>query len=254
VIKEMFSDKDHMAQLRTSESIPVPLLVTDPAAGPTTEADLSRETLHELEAIIESSLQSYVAIGTALRAIRDGRHYRKDNPRMTFEQYCAERWNFARQTAYDYLKGSLVAENVRASVQSELSLSQAVELASLEPDQQRGIAEAILAAGRSFQEVAVLDLRNIVQDVKSGSSPADAVDFAIGTCAGTRNDDDAVPDPPKVPCRGLVIYGCSVITDCLWAMPRIIPMSCDLWLGNTRIWFSPILPTTSITKATQKII
>jgi DNA modification methylase len=157
------------------------------------------ETLQDLEAVIECSLQSYVEIGTALRAIRDGRLYRKDDPGTTFAQYCLKRWNFARQTAYDYLKGSQVAANVRTSVQFEASLSQAVELASLEPTKQRAVAEAIQAAGRSFQEVAVFDLRNIVQCVKSGSSPAEAVDFAIGTCAGIRNDENAVPDPPEDP-------------------------------------------------------
>jgi DNA modification methylase len=164
-----------MTQQVQPEIVAVPFIVTNPAAGPTTGAVSSVQTLQDLEAVIEGSLESYVEIGNALRAIRDGRLYKMGDLRQTFEQYCAERWSFPRQTAYDYIHASAVAQNVRTSVRTEPSLSQAVALKSLDRAQQRDVAEAIAAEGRSFQEVTISELRQVVQDVGRGRAALDAV-------------------------------------------------------------------------------
>jgi hypothetical protein len=57
----------------------------------------------------------------------------------TFGDYCQKRWSMARQTAYKHIKASVVAENVRSTVQNQPFLTQAVNLASLTPEQQRDV-------------------------------------------------------------------------------------------------------------------
>jgi len=57
----------------------------------------------------------------------------------SFEDYARTRFDMARQTAYDYLHGRTVLENVPSTVHFRPSLTQAVELAVLEPEQQRNV-------------------------------------------------------------------------------------------------------------------
>lgn len=73
----------------------------------------------------------------------------------TFEDYCKQRWGFARRTAYAYLDAASVFENVPTSAQNQPSLSQAVELAVLEPEQQREIASTT-----DFSDTTVRELRD----------------------------------------------------------------------------------------------
>lgn len=56
------------------------------------------ETLGHYEAIIERGLETFVEVGNALLAIRDGRLYREDGY-GTFEDYCRERWSFTSEHA-----------------------------------------------------------------------------------------------------------------------------------------------------------
>ena len=154
---------------------PAPMLVSDWNAN-LQHVDPLRGDLAEQEAIIAGGLQSYEEIGKALRTIRDGRLYRTYC--KTFEQYCLDRWGFKRQTAYDYIKAATVAENVadvRMSVQIDLALSQAVELALLKPAQQREVVDAIFAEGRNLVGLSIFKLRNVVYDVKRGRAASDAV-------------------------------------------------------------------------------
>jgi hypothetical protein len=66
--------------------------------------------------VIQEGQLAYVEVGKALQEIQKGKLYKaKYN---TFEEYCEKRWGFARQTAYDYLTASKVAENVRTCVQT----------------------------------------------------------------------------------------------------------------------------------------
>jgi DNA modification methylase len=200
-----------MAQLNPSETIPVPFLVTDLPAQPTTEADAARgTTLQDLEAIIARGLPSHLEVGRALYEIREGRLYRQWGSGATFESYCAERWGFARQTAYDYISAAVVTENVRTSVHFQPSLSQGVALASLELTHQREVAEAIEAEGRTFDDIPVRDVREIVRKVRSGVSPSLAVHYSTYTKVEVLEREDTIPDPPEDPITqtgGLWILG-----------------------------------------------
>ena len=62
---------------------------------------------------------------------------------QTFEAYCRERWGFKRQTTYDYMYAAEVGENVRSVVQTPPSLTQAMRMAPLEPEQQRNVASRV---------------------------------------------------------------------------------------------------------------
>jgi len=121
---------------------------------------VSGRTIAELEAIIEPGLQTFMEVGSALKEISERRLYREQGF-GTFEEYCEKRWKFARQTAYDYLKAADVADNVRSSVQSLPSFTQARELASLPPERQREVASRV-----DFTTTTVRELKETIKRVK----------------------------------------------------------------------------------------
>lgn len=84
-------------------------------------------SLEELESIIEHGLETFVEVGQALLEIRDGRKYR-DRQFLTFEDYCKERWGFARNRAYQFMEAAAVSKILDTAPTVE---SQARELAPL---------------------------------------------------------------------------------------------------------------------------
>jgi hypothetical protein len=117
---------------------------------------VEQSRLVELEAVVERGLQTFVDVGLALTEIRDGRLYRETH--ATFEEYLERRWEMARRTAYKYIEAAGVALNVPTSAQ--LGLSQAAELASLPPEEQREVAGAI-------EGLTVLEVRQAVREFKA---------------------------------------------------------------------------------------
>lgn len=95
------------------------------------------ERLDALERVIEQGLQTFVDVGMALREIRDNRLYRATHD--TFENYCQERWGWARRYAYYMIDAATAAQNVHncAQIPSPANEAQARPLTRLEPDQQR---------------------------------------------------------------------------------------------------------------------
>ena len=106
-------------------------------------------------------------MGNALAEIRFRRLYRATH--ATFESYCQERWGFKRRTAYTYLDAASVAENVHTCAQNPPSLSQARELAVLEPEQQRAIA-----ATTDFANTTVKQLKGRIDGCVSQNGEQDA--------------------------------------------------------------------------------
>jgi hypothetical protein len=74
--------------------------------------DAEQERLRELEAIVDKGLQPFYEVGQALIEIRDRKLYRQTH--KTFEAYCKEKWNLARQTAYQLIGAVKVVENLSA--------------------------------------------------------------------------------------------------------------------------------------------
>src|SRR3990167_8593572 len=99
--------------------------------------------LAKLEDIIQRGLTSFVEVGNALLAIRDGKLYRSSH--KTFDKYCHERWGLARATAYQYLEAAQVVNNLSAIADILPSAeSQVRPMAQLAAEQQQAAwAEAV---------------------------------------------------------------------------------------------------------------
>ncbi len=76
-----------------------------------------REALDAHEAVIERGLQTFVAVGGALLAIRDGRLYRAQYP--TWEAYCQARWGIKRSYANKLIAAAELADGLGTIVPSE---------------------------------------------------------------------------------------------------------------------------------------
>jgi hypothetical protein len=100
------------------------------------------ERFRVCEEMIEQGLKAYFEIGRALAEIQESRLYRQTYD--TFEDYCAERWNIARRTAYQLIEAYRVVENVRNCAQVPATESQARELAKLPPELQEATWQAVL--------------------------------------------------------------------------------------------------------------
>lgn len=92
---------------------------------------LSR-SLDQNEAVIERGLGTFVEVGEALMAIRDGRQYR-DADYSDFDTYCRERWGFTRNRA-DRLIGAADIAGVMPIGTTPQTESQARALAPLRDD------------------------------------------------------------------------------------------------------------------------
>ena len=95
------------------------------------------QDLSHYEAIIERGMQTFVEVGNALLAIRDGRLYEEAGYK-SFELYCVERWDFDPDYASKLIRSSTVAKNLqdRGLVkQLPTSERQVRPLAKLEPAQ-----------------------------------------------------------------------------------------------------------------------
>lgn len=68
--------------------------------------------LDRCEIVIERGIKTFVAVGKALVEIRDQRLYRTTY--ATFEDYCQQRWQLARTTAYQLVDAARVADALEA--------------------------------------------------------------------------------------------------------------------------------------------
>jgi hypothetical protein len=91
--------------------------------------------LEQCESVIEKGLRTFVEVGNALFEIRESKLYRQGYD--TFEDYCRDRWEIARNYANKLIAAAEVASNLGTIVPSPTHESQVRPLASLEPEQQR---------------------------------------------------------------------------------------------------------------------
>ena len=103
---------------------------TPPSAALTT---IETGQLAAYERTIESGLQTFVKVGAALSAIRDGRLYRASHG--TFEEYCRERWGMSRSYAHRMIESSAVVEMLPIG-NKPATESQARPLAKLPAEEQ----------------------------------------------------------------------------------------------------------------------
>lgn len=123
-----------------------------------------KQRFTECELVIERGIKTFVDVGSALLEIRDNRYYREGF--ATFEEYCRERWGFARSTAYQYIAAAEVVEDVRHGGQIlPATERQARPLTSLEPEQRR---EAWITAVETAPDgkVTAAHVQSIVDSIK----------------------------------------------------------------------------------------
>lgn len=92
-------------------------------------AAVAMRTLEEHEAIIQTGLQTFIEVGEALMAIRDGRLYRATH--SDFDTYCRERWGFSRRRAGQMIEAAEVGNMLPTPPENA---RQAAALAPLKDD------------------------------------------------------------------------------------------------------------------------
>jgi hypothetical protein len=71
-----------------------------------------QRALQRAEVTIAKGMRAFVAVGLALKAIRDRRLYRADF--FTFEEYCARRWELSRPRGYELCAAAEIVEDLSA--------------------------------------------------------------------------------------------------------------------------------------------
>lgn len=153
---------------------------------------VAKDRLEELEAIISKGITAFYAVGHALIEIREKRLFLKSKGGefKTFEQYCEIKWGLARRTAYQYIAGTEVVDNVRTCAQIKYLPScegQTRYLAMLGPSQQieawQKITEAVPHGGPTVRQI-----KQIVDEMR-GKTPS--------VCRRKPPLDDANPAPEQ---------------------------------------------------------
>jgi hypothetical protein len=100
---------------------------------------VERTELETHEAVIARGFDTFVEVGEALVAIREGRLYREQYG--TFEQYCRDRWGFSGERARQLMRSAEVIDNLSQSPTQVGVLPtnerEARPLIRLEPEEQR---------------------------------------------------------------------------------------------------------------------
>jgi hypothetical protein len=104
--------------------------MTETLSAPLTLPEADALAGHEMT--IERHLDTFVAVGEALLAIRDGRLYRDTHD--TFAAYCDKRWGLTRKRGYDLIAAAQVAAAVSPIGDIPANESVARELAPLRND------------------------------------------------------------------------------------------------------------------------
>ena len=144
----------------------------------TQQLSLELLDLMEYEKVIEQGLGTFVEVGCALLAIRDGRKYRHAGY-TTFEDYCAKRWSISRPHGYRLIDGA----------QAAIDVSPVGDIAPRSERQVRPLTRIIDAEAR--REAWKLALKAADPDEPTGDHVAAAVRDVAGP--------STVPKPASAP-------------------------------------------------------
>lgn len=169
----------------------------------TTGRELTPELadLMEWEKPIEQGLRSFVEVGNALAAIRDGKKY-KAAGFSTFDDYCRQRWGIAKTFAYDSIRAANVVSELSATADSSTPLpsreSQVRPLTAVaDPGERAAIWEQAVENSGGEQPTAA----EVAAVVAERTAPATApVSQNTSTQQGTQEDTPAdvpVPEPAQ---------------------------------------------------------
>jgi N6-adenosine-specific RNA methylase IME4 len=129
--------------------------------------------LARAEHTIARGLKSFLAVGVALKEIRDKRLYRQQYD--TFEEYCIRRWELSRPRAYELCAASEVVADLSANADIGLlpeNEAQARPLARLKmmEDRQRAWAMAVRLAATQGRSVTARDTEEAVRKLNGSFS------------------------------------------------------------------------------------
>jgi hypothetical protein len=148
-------------------------------------------------------LATFFEVGVALLEIRESRLYRADF--ATFEQYCLERWGFARARAYQLTEAALVTSRLSTVVDDAhlpQNESQIRPLAGLDPESQQTVwRKAVDTApdGKVTQAhvrrtIEGMKLAPILVDDETGMPRAQIGTLHVEPGFSVRGKKDAQPD------------------------------------------------------------
>jgi hypothetical protein len=137
----------------------------------TREMEIQRENtekrLSELEAVITKNFQAFYVVGCALAEIKAGKLYQKTH--VTFEDYCRERFEIARRTAYQYIDAQKAVDVLRANcAQTEIfpmNEAQARPLTRLEPDAQVFAWEKVVRSAPLDGRITAKRVSEVVSEI-----------------------------------------------------------------------------------------
>jgi hypothetical protein len=155
--------------------------------------------LTDCERIIESGLQTFVEVGTALSEIRDSKLYRMEYG--TFEDYCRERWGMSRSYAHRMIDSSEVVQMLPMG-NIPTSERQARPLAKLPAAEQAPAwQDAVQTAKAEERKVTAKDVEQAVERRTSATfnptpntRPPDPLSGKVVLTV----DDNAPDDPPAL--------------------------------------------------------
>lgn len=118
--------------------------------------------LESLESTVQRGLRAFWEIGQALRILRDKRLYRQCYD--TFEEYCINRWEMSRRSAYYLIDAAAVYENVNHGSQIlPANERQARPLTALTPSEQQQVWQQAVSTAPNGKITAT----HIIQVVKA---------------------------------------------------------------------------------------
>lgn len=173
---------------------------------PVVLTDVEVSELGKHETVIERGLKTFVDVGNALLAIRDGRLYRADFG--TFEEYCKERWGIERRRAYQLMDAASTVNNVKNfSHEPPRTESHAAPLAQIEPEKQPEVWQQIVDTAPNGK-VTGKHARTVVDEytqpkspATNGHAPPSSYEEQAGDLQGDADDweDEEEPEQPFDP-------------------------------------------------------
>jgi hypothetical protein len=124
--------------------------------------------LDSLEATVQRGLRAFWEIGQALRVLRDKRLYRQHYE--TFEDYCINRWEMSRRSAYYLIDAAAVYENVNHGSQIlPANERQARPLTALTPSEQQEVWEKAVSTAPNGK-ITATHITNVVKEYQKYNS------------------------------------------------------------------------------------
>ncbi len=160
------------------------------------EIALSKRELMDLtvaEEIIESHKKSFLEVGAALVAIKDGRLYREKY--ATFKEYIEVRWSFKKSRAYQLMAAS----------EDRQDLSTVVDVLEMQPNE-RQLRELAKVAPEERPRV----LKKAKAKAKSEGRKPTAKDIEQAAVPIQDDDDDEIEMPVQISAAELAIANAAI--------------------------------------------